>query len=185
LAIQQITVRSTGDVYVTAAAHDGKSELWTIPAKASARRLDAKLMGGTGLAFAPDGLWLVVAQNASRFAVSYRVLPDGGLDAREPFYELYVGGSADQSGAMQVAMDRNGSAYVGTTMGVQVLDRNGRVTAILPLPGHEPVTGVCFGGPDFSTLFVLSGGKIYKRTMAVPGVAPWAPAVKLPPWGAG
>jgi len=82
-------------------------------------------------------------------------------------------------------MDRNGSAYLATRMGVQVFDRNGRVTAILPLPGNEPVTGVCFGGPDFSTLFVVGGGKIYKRKMAVPGVAPWAGAVKLPPGGAG
>jgi sugar lactone lactonase YvrE len=86
---------------------------------------------------------------------------------------------------MQLGMDRNGSAYLATRMGVLVFDRNGRVTAILPLPGNEAATGICFGGADFSTLFVLSGGRIYKRKMGVPGVAPWADAVKLPPWGAG
>jgi sugar lactone lactonase YvrE len=185
VAIQQITVRSNGDAYLTGTARDGKSELWVVPAKGAARRLDGDLKSGTGLAFSPDGLWLLVAQSESRFGMSYRVLPDGGVDSREAFYEMYLGGSADESGAMQVAMDRNGSAYLATGMGVQVFDRNGRVTAILPLPENEPATGVCFGGPDFSTLYVLSGGKIYQRTMAVPGVAPWADAVKLPPWGAG
>jgi gluconolactonase len=185
LAITQITVRSNGAVYLTGVARDGKSELWMIPAKGAAKRLDADLKEATGLALAPDGLWLFVAQSESRFGMSYRVLPDGGVDSREAFYDFYVGGSADESGAMQVGMDRNGSAYVATRMGVQVFDRNGRVTAILPLPGNEPATGLCFGDPDFSTLFVLGGGKIYKRKMGVPGVAPWADAVKLPPWGAG
>ncbi len=185
VAIQQITVRSNGDAYLTGTAQDGKSELWMVPAKGAARRLDGDLKGASGLAFSPDGLWLLVAQSKSRFGMSYRVLPDGGMDSREAFYEIYLGGSADESGAMQVAMDRNGSAYLATGMGVQVFDRNGRVTAILPLPENGRATGVCFGGPDFSTLYVLSGGKIYQRKMAVPGVAPWADAVKLPPWGAG
>lgn len=185
LAIRQISVRGNGDVYLTGVARDAKSELWMVPAKGAARLLDPELRGGSGLAFAPDGLWLFVAQSESRFSINYRVLPDGGVDSREAFYGLYVSGSADQSGAMQVAMDRNGSAYLATRMGVQVFDRNGRVTAILPLPGNEPVTGVCFGGPDFSTLFVVGGGKIYKRKMTLPGVAPWAGAVKLPPEGAG
>jgi gluconolactonase len=185
LAITQITVRNNGAVYLTGVARGGKSELWMIPAKGSMKRLDGDLKEATGLALAPDGLWMFVAQSQSRFGMSYRILPDGGVDSREAFYDFYVGGSEDASGAMQVEMDRNGSAYVATKMGVQVFDRNGRVTAILPLPGNQPVTGLCFGGADFSTLFVLSGGKIYKRKMAVPGVAPWANPIKLPPWGGG
>jgi sugar lactone lactonase YvrE len=45
---------------------------------------------------------------------------------------------ASGSGAAAVAMDVDGRAFVATEMGVQVLDRNGRVTAILPLP-RQPV----------------------------------------------
>jgi gluconolactonase len=68
-------------------------------------------------------------------------------------------------------MDRDGRAYVATRMGVQVFDRNGRVAAVLPLPGNAAGTSLCFGGHDFDTLYVASGGKVYRR--------------KLPPWGAG
>jgi enterochelin esterase-like enzyme len=185
VAITQLTVRSNADVYLTGVTREGKSELWLIPSKGQARRLDGDLKGATGVALSPDGLWLFVAQSASRSGISYRVLSDGTVDSREPFYDFYVPASADDSGAMQVSVDRDGRVYVATRMGVQVFDRNGRVTAILPLPGNEPITGICFGGPDFSTLFVLGGGKIYKRQMAIPGAPPWAVSIKLPPGNPG
>jgi sugar lactone lactonase YvrE len=70
-------------------------------------------------------------------------------------------------------------------MGVQVLDRNGRVTAILPLPGNLPATGLCFGGPDFSTLYVVGGGKIFKRKLHLSGAPSFVSPFKLPPWDAG
>jgi sugar lactone lactonase YvrE len=70
-------------------------------------------------------------------------------------------------------------------MGVQVLDRNGRVRAILPLPRNGEATGVCFGGPKFDTLFVTSGGKIYQRKLKTPGAPACLPPIQLPPWGAG
>jgi sugar lactone lactonase YvrE len=117
--------------------------------------------------------------------MSYRVRSDGTLDAREPFYDLAVPAWADDSGAGQVAMDRDGRAYVATRLGVQVLDRNGRVTAILPLPSHQPVTGVCFGNKDFTMLYATSAGKLYRRKLRITGAPPWALPMKLPPWGAG
>jgi gluconolactonase len=113
------------------------------------------------------------------------VQPDGQLDAGEPFYDFAVPASMDGSGAGSVAMDDSGRAYVATPMGVQVFDRNGRVAAILPLPGNEAATGVCFGGKDFDTLYVSTGSKIYRRSLRIPGASPWAAPHKLPPWGAG
>ena len=82
-------------------------------------------------------------------------------------------------------MDRDGRAYVATRMGVQIFDRNGRVAAILPLPGNAAATSLCFGGHDFDTLYVAGGGKVYRRESFKSRRAPWAAPVKLPPWGAG
>ena len=160
-------------------------ELWLIRANGEKVRLDKDLKGASGLALSPDGLWLFVAQGLSRTGLSYRVRSDGSVDAREAFYDFYVPTWADDSGAAAIAMDRDGRAYVATRMGVQVFDRNGRVAAILPLPGNAAGTGLCFGGHDFDTLYVASGGKVYRRKLHVPGVPPWAVPVKLPPWGAG
>ena len=185
LHIGSLTVRNNGDIYAVTRADSLGNELWLIRANGEKVRLDKELAGASGVALSPDGLWLFVAQGLSRTGVSYRVRSDGTVDAREAFYDFYVPAWADDSGAAGVAMDRNGLAYVATRMGVQVFDRNGRVAAILPLPGNAAGTGLCFGGPDFDTLYVASGGKVYRRKLHVPGAPPWAVPVKLPPWGAG
>jgi gluconolactonase len=137
-------------------------------------RLDSDLKSASGVALSPDGLWLFVAQRLSRSGLSYRVRSDGMLDSREPFYDFYVPAEADDSGATGSAMDRDARAYVATRMGVQVFDRNGRVTAILPLPGNVPATSLCFGGRDFDTLYVAGDGTICKRKLRVVGAPPWA-----------
>jgi gluconolactonase len=180
LRIRNLTVRNNGDIYAVT-----QSEVWLIRAKGEKVRLDEGLKGASGIALSPDGLWLFIAQSNSRTGLSYRVLSDGTLEAREPFYDFYVPTWAEDSGAGGIGMDRDGRAYVATRMGVQVFDRNGRVTAILPLPGNEPATSLCFGGHDFDTLYVAGGGKVYQRKLHILGAPAWAAPIKLPPWGAG
>ena len=184
--VRNLTVRSNGDIYAVTRTHDtALSELSLIHANGQGMWQDASIRGASGLALSPDGLWLFVAQQAGHMGLSYRVRSNGVLDAAQPFYELYVPSGADDSGAGSVAMDRDGRAYVATRMGVQVLDRNGRVAAILPLPGNVAATSLCFGGDGFATLFVAGNGKVYQRKLHVAGAAPWAAPAPLPPWGAG
>jgi sugar lactone lactonase YvrE len=180
LPIRNLTVRNNGDIYAVT-----QSEVWLIRAKGETVRLDEGLKGASGVAFSPDGLWLFIAQSSSRSGLSYRVRSDGTLDAREPFYDFYVPAWAEDSGAGGIGMDRDGRAYVAMRMGVQVFDRNGRVTAILPLPGNEPAASLCFGGHDFDTLYVAGGGKVYQRKLHIVGAPAWAAPIKLPPWGPG
>ena len=185
LHIGSLTVRNNGDIYAVTRLGNLGNELWLIRANGEKIRLDSDLKGASGVALSPDGLWLFVAQSLSRAGLSYRIRSDGTVDAREAFYDFYVPAWADDSGAAEIGMDRDGLAYVATRMGVQVFDRNGRVAAILPLPGNAAGTSLCFGGHDFDTLYVASGGKVYRRKLHVPGAPPWAVPVKLPPWGAG
>jgi gluconolactonase len=185
LHIGSLTVRNNGDIYAVTRTGNLENELWLIRANGEKLRLDKDLRGASGVALSPDGLWLFVAQALSRTGLSYRVRSDGTVDAREAFYDFYVPTWADDSGAAGIGMDHDGRAYVATRMGVQIFDRNGRVAAILPLPGNAAGTGLCFGGHDFDTLYVASGGKVYRRKLHVPGAPPWAIPVKLPPWGAG
>jgi gluconolactonase len=180
LAVRNSTMRNNGDVYAVTG-----SELWLIKAGGAKVKLDEGLKGAAGLAFSPDGLWLFVSQSLSRTGLSYRVRSDGTVDGKAPFYDFYVPAWADDSGAAGIAMDRDGRAYVATRIGVQVFDRNGRVGAILPLPGNATATSLAFGGHDFDTLYVAAGGKVYRRKLHIQGAPPWAAPFKLPPWGAG
>jgi sugar lactone lactonase YvrE len=186
LLVHNFVVRNNGDIYATTEVGSIWGGLWLIDAQGAETKLDDKIKGPSGLALTPDGLWLFVAQNLSHEGLSYRVLPEGKLDMREPFYDMYAPETEDDSGAGEIAMDANGLAYVATRLGVQVFDRNGRVVAILPMPGGEAATGVSFGGPKFDTLYVATvGGRIYMRKLQVVGVPPFAPPIKLPKGSAG
>jgi sugar lactone lactonase YvrE len=44
---------------------------------------------------------------------------------------------------------------------------------------------IAFGGAKFDTLFVVSGGRLYRRKMKAVGAPSFQPPIKLPPWGAG
>ena len=184
--VQGMTVTNKGDIYAVTGDPAGMGELWLVQANGQKTRLDGDIKGPAGLALTANGLWLFVAQNRSRWGLSYRVQTDGTVDTRENyFYDFWVSDSADDSGARDICMDTAGQPYAATRMGVQIFDRNGRLTAILPLPKEEEATSVCFGGPKFDTLYVSCAGKVYQRKMKLAGVPPWAPPVTLPHWGEG
>ena len=185
LHVRSFTVRNNGDVYAIAKTSGGDDEVWLLRANGTTTRLDTNIEDGAGIAFSPDGLWLFVAQARSHLGLSYRVRADGSLDARAPFYDFDVPAWADDSGAGSVAMDREARAYAATRMGVQVFDRNGRVIAILPLPRGERAMSLCFGGRSFDTLYVSTGGRVYRRKLNTTGVPPWQPPVKLSPGSPG
>jgi gluconolactonase len=180
LHFRNFVVRSNGEIYAASGATAEGGELWLISSNGKKIRLDDHLKGASGVTLSPDGLWLFVAQSLSRTGFSYRVLPSGMLDAKSPFYDFYVPAWSENSGAGNVWMDRDGRAYVPTRMGIQVFDRNGRVTAILPLPGNEPAISLCFGGHDFDTIYVSGGGKVYRRKMRSTGAPPWIAPIELP-----
>jgi hypothetical protein len=147
--------------------------------------IDAGLKGPTGITLSPDGLWLAVAESKTHWGYSYRVQPNGSVQNRQRFYWFHVPDTADGSGAGPWMMDRDGRLYAATRMGVQVFDRNGRVRAILPLPGGE-VTALAFGATDLDTLYVeTTNQRIYRRKLKVSGLQPTGQPIRLPPWGAG
>jgi len=185
LRFRSFTVLSDGGVYAVTEPVDGANELWYVTPGGKPVQFDTGLKDASSVALSPDGLWLFVAQSLSRSGLSYRVLPDATVDSKESFYDFYVPAWADDGGAMAIAMDKEGRAYAATRMGVQVFDRNGRVTAILPLPGGLAATSLCFGGADFSMLYVVAGNKIFQRKLRVTGAPPFLPPFKLPPWDAG
>ncbi len=184
-----LTVTHQSSIYLTEwethRADSGK--VWLIPAGGERRVVAEGLKGPSGISLTPDGLWLFVAEYNGHHAWNYQVLPDGSLRNGIPFYWFHVPDSAQDSGAGQVCMDREGRAYAATRMGVQVFDRNGRVTSILPvLPSAESrqLAGICFGGSDFRTLYVTTGTHVYRRNVAVQGMPGWAAPTTLPHWGA-
>jgi enterochelin esterase-like enzyme len=184
LFVLSMTVTSDGNTYCIQRGTD-ENKLWLLRKDGTKEVLDSALKDSACLALSPDGQWLAVFDYEGHGGYSYRVKPDKTADAKQYFYWLHSPDDATSSGAFGACFDRDGRLYVATKMGVQVLDRNGRSRAILPLPAGERAISVCFGGKDFDTLYVSTGNKLYKRTMKSKGLPPAAAPVKLPPWGAG
>jgi gluconolactonase len=185
-----LTATNQGAIYLTESepGRVDSSKVWLIHPDGEKRVVAEDLNSPSGVSLAPDGLWLFVAERHGHHGWNYQVRPDCSLRDGIPFYWFHVPDSANDSGARQTCMDREGRAYVATRMGVQVFDRNGRVTAILPvLPsaGSEQLAGVCLGGADFQTLYVTTGMSVYRRKVAAQGMPACAAPITLPHWGAG
>ncbi len=127
---------------------------------------DANL--GSALAVSPDKDQLVASGKHSHWLYDYIIQADGTLTNKQTLYWLHNPGNNDSSEVNSLAFDTNGNLYVATDIGVQVCDQNGRVRAILSLPGGY-VSSLWFGGEKLDTLFITCGGKLYNRKLKVTG----------------
>ena len=77
-------------------------------------------------------------------------------------------------------VDTAGRLYVTTRLGVQVCDQAGRVNAIIPTPNGKS-SNLTFGGPNFDTMYVTAGEKVYSRKVKTTGANAWQPPIKPAP----
>lgn len=144
--------------------------------------LDSELHHPTGITLSGDGLWLAVAERHTRWGYSYRILANGLVDAKQRFYRFLVPDEQPDSGAEQLAQDRDGRLYAATRMGIQIFDRSGRSRAIMPLE-CGPARGLAWAGSDFDTLYVsCANGALYRRQFKIKGTASMDRPVVLPDW---
>jgi enterochelin esterase-like enzyme/sugar lactone lactonase YvrE len=163
--------------YFTDAA---RGELWRLDWSGGHRVVDKAAGHATSLTASPDQTLLVTADADHRFLRSYQIQLDGGLAHGQQFGWVHRRDSALGSGAAGMAVDVEGRVYVATALGVQIFDPLGRVQFIIATPDSGRLSGVSFGGRAFDTLYVASGGKVYKRKLATTGVVPHAPPIKPP-----
>lgn len=173
-------VTHNGHLFVTDSTVGGRGRLRLIRPQGGEILLDNDLPRLSALALTPDEKWLSVASEDSRWGYIYRVESDYSATHRQKFYWFHIPDATGKPGPSAWVTDSDGRLYASTGMGVQVLDRSGRVRAILPVPGGVAID-LTFGGADFDTLFVLTADKrIYRRRLNVRGVKPGDEPIKLP-----
>ncbi|MBR4755585.1 MAG: hypothetical protein IK076_01435, partial [Bacteroidales bacterium] len=101
----------------------------------------------------PGGQHLARRVEGSNWIWNY-ILKDGKELYGEDFYYLYTD-------AGQILFDSSGYLYSATSVGIQICDMNGRVRAIIPLPGGR-VDSIAFAG---HLLYAISGGRLYVRRL--------------------
>ncbi|MGI8635803.1 MAG: SMP-30/gluconolactonase/LRE family protein [Segetibacter sp.] len=164
-----IVVANNGNIYVT--SPDGSErpgKIYLIKTDGKKLEVDTGLKYPNGVTLSSDQTQLYVTESATRWVWVYQINPDGSLGNKQRYGWLHdtdIEGNAWGDG---LKCDRDGRVYVATRLGIQVLDQTGRVNAILPLPSGQS-SNLCFGGPDFDTLYATAGDKVYRRKLKVHG----------------
>jgi gluconolactonase len=180
--VQDLVVAYNGNIYVTSPdPKKNTSRVWLIRPSGEKTLVDEGLKFAQGIALTPDQQQVYVTESGSHGVWIYQIQPDGTLAYKQKLGWLHTA-EADQNAAWSggVTCDREGRVYVSTKMGIQIMDQIGKVQAIIPLPAGD-ASAVCFGGPDFDTLYVTAGDKVYRRKLKAQGAnpfeSPFKPAV--------
>ena len=137
-----------------------------------------ELKAPTVLSLSAEQTFMNVASLDSRFGYSFKVEADGSLAYAQPYIHFHIpyGQSNALCGGMTV--DSQNMLYSTTCLGIQLSDPLGRINFIFSKPGNAELTDLKFGGKEFNWLYVICGGKIFKRKIHAHGVLPWNPPVK-------
>ena len=163
-----IVVRHDGSMYVTNPDPQLPGKVWFITASGEKKVVDEGLKFPNGVCLSPDQSLLYVAESRTHWVYSYIVQPDGSLLHKQKYFHLHVPDTADDAGADGMRTDRDGRLWVASRLGLQVCDQPGRVNCIIPTPNGK-CSNVCFGGPNFDTVYVTCGDKVYSRKVKVRG----------------
>ena len=135
-----------------------------------------------GIELSPDGKLLYVnntyhdknrMSDVAEHVAVYDVRPDGTLTNKRMFCMLFLppseyDGETRSSCADGSAMDEQGNLYEATSTGVQIFNAKGSYIGNIYTP-HFPVN-ICFGGPNYDTLYMMCWDKIYSIKTNVKGL---------------
>lgn len=128
----------------------------------------------------PDGNFRIECEPGSSWLYAVFTDENGNLRSRRKAYLLHDTSFTDPE-ITGMIFDENGNLYVATHDGIQVLDQNGRVRAILPYPVSGKHGKFSFEG---NRLNISIDGKWYSRTINATAVSPEARPIKVKSQGA-
>ncbi|MBM4018265.1 MAG: SMP-30/gluconolactonase/LRE family protein [Planctomycetes bacterium] len=115
-----------------------------------------------GLAFSPDEKFLYVADSGKpRHVRRFKVKADGTLEGGEVFVAITPGGPDG------IRCDSQGRLFSSAGDGVQVFSPEGKLLGKIRTP--EAAANLCFGGPDFRTLFITARTGVWAVNLVVAG----------------
>ncbi len=179
-----LVVTARGQLYFT---HTARKEVAHVDlATKRLKAADGGLANPNGITLSPDEGTLAVSESRGGHVWTYRINPDGTLDARAPYMAMrrpidpkgefkfnepppYLAAS----GGDGMTTDAQGRFYVTTTLGIQVFDPTGRLCGVVRKPdAGRNIVSCVLSGPARGYLYVASGGTIYRRKVQATGGAP-------------
>jgi sugar lactone lactonase YvrE len=132
--------------------------------------VDDGLKFPNGITISHDQTQVFATESASHWVWAYAIKKDGTLAHKQRYGWLHVPDIEENAWSDGLKCDTAGRVFVASRIGIQVLDQQGRVNAILPTPpSNGQTSNVCFGGPEFNVLYVSCGDKVYRRKLKTRG----------------
>ena len=123
----------------------------------------------------PNGKFSVETEPGSSWLYAFYTDSNGNKVNRRKAYLLHDTSFADPE-INGMTFDSDGSLFVATHDGIQILDQNGRVRAILPYPVRGKQTEFAFIG---NKLYISIDGKWYSRSINATAVHPDAAPIEV------
>ena len=115
-----------------------------------------------GIAFSPDEKRVYIADTGRIGTIrAYEVVGEGLLG--EPLIEIGIRCDG-------MCVDTEGRIYTTSRGGIHVFDSKGKKLGIIETPEHP--ANVCFGGPEFDTLFITARKSLYSVKVKAKGALP-------------
>lgn len=176
-----LAVTHRGHIFFT---ETGKKQITLVDPKTKTKRAaDTGLAAPNGITLSPDHGTLAVSEAGGGFVWTFRVNPDGTLDAKSPYMTMRR--PIDPKGDFKphepppykpaasgdgMTCDTMGRFYVTTALGVQVFDPTGRLCGVLSRPQlDKPLTSCALSGANREYLYVTNGDKIFRRKVQAVG----------------
>ena len=125
-----------------------------------------------GLAFSPDEKLLYINDSLRKHIRTFQVDPvwDSGL-LNLASDRVFCDMSGDKRPGVPDGMkvDTEGNVYCTGPGGIWIIDRGGKPLGIL-LTGDKHVTNLCFGGEDWTTLFITTYSELGRMRVKLPGI---------------
>lgn len=174
-------ITDRGHIYFT---ETQKKQVTFVDVKTKAvRAVDTGIAAPNGISLSPDQGTLAVSEHQGQFVWTYRINPDGALDAKGPYMTMRR--PIDPKGEFRASelppykpaangdgmtSDTIGRFYVTSALGVQVFDPTGRLCGVIDKPqADKGLTSCVLAGPKRDVLYVTNGDKIYRRKVQAMG----------------
>lgn len=127
--------------------------------------LNSTMNRPNGLAFSLDESILYVADSRNRNVLAFPVKAD--LSLGEPSVLISMD-TAEGGGPDGMKLDRQGNLYVAGPGGLWIVTPSGEHLGTIALP--QLPANLCFGGPDYRTLYVTARTGLYSLAVKVAGM---------------
>jgi len=131
-------------------------------------RVAATFTQPNGLTFSPDESLLYINDSHDGIIRRYSVQPNGTLTGGDLFVDMHD--DPRPGGADGAKVDEAGRLWTTGAGGVWVIAPDGTRLGVLEI--DEVPANLCFGGPDFTTLYLTARTSVYRVETTVRGIAP-------------